>query len=233
MSTEIIPAPRKTGLFQALFNIVITLLVLGGGIWLYQHCKCKCAERDTTAVVPTVIQQKIELQNSIVKLSAHSSTLLPITLPHSGTVTIDIRVGRGNDISIYLVPENQLAAFKSKAGIRNNEPVQAYGKTKTKKQIKKSYQNNTENAHAEETKNETVTHLPQFAAQNTKNYFRSKMLPAGKYYILLSDSALDPAVTGLINLAGAGITLLSGVPLPSAKSAQASSEIQIHATLTP
>ena len=101
---------------RALLRIVVLLSVLVGGAWLFLRFTVgeKAADRATS----TFVRSPIVLQDTIESLPANSFKGLPIQPPYAGEVTIEIVVRKGNDVDVFLVPEDQMPALKSKSQFR-------------------------------------------------------------------------------------------------------------------
>jgi hypothetical protein len=64
------------------------------------------------SVASSLIHSPAELHRSTRQLRAHSTLWVPVSLPYSGTVTVDVRVSRGNGINAYVISADQLEVLK-------------------------------------------------------------------------------------------------------------------------
>lgn len=90
---------------RALVRAAVLVSVLLGGVWLF--VRLAGGKKAADYVVSSVVRKPISLQDTIVDLRASAVKGLPIRLPYSGTLTIEIQVRSGNDISIALAPADQ------------------------------------------------------------------------------------------------------------------------------
>src|SRR4051812_22413056 len=86
---------------KRLFRIVVIVAILLGAVWLL--IRFTAGEKAANRVAATVLQRPIELVNTAENLPAKSFKAMPIELPYTGTLTIQARITKGNDIDIYLV----------------------------------------------------------------------------------------------------------------------------------
>lgn len=97
---------------KALSRIIVLLIVLGGGIWLY--LRYTGGSRVANQVAATVLRQPIELKNSIETLPAASIKGLGVNLPYAGSLLAEVSVVKGNEINIYVVAADQIENVRSK-----------------------------------------------------------------------------------------------------------------------
>jgi len=112
---------------KALVRLVVIVAILLGGVWLF--IRYTAGEKAANRVTSTVLRQPVSLTDSIEDLPASSFKALSLSLPYAGTVTIEVGVRRGNDISIYVVRPDQMEKIKAKQGFRH---VQDFEADKTK-----------------------------------------------------------------------------------------------------
>ena len=116
MNTE--PESRKSQVLdvsanvKALTRIVVLVATLLGGAWLV--IRYFAGEKTANQVTSVVLHQPIELKNSIENLPANSFKGVPLSLPYSGTLQIEVTVRKGNDIDLYLVAPDQIDRIKGK-----------------------------------------------------------------------------------------------------------------------
>jgi hypothetical protein len=129
MNTETPAAPAKPGILdpkanlKALIRIVVLLAILGGGIWLF--LRYTAGEKAANRVASVVLRQPIELKNVIESLPANSFKGLPISLPYAGTVMVELGVKAGNDVDVYLVPQDQIERVQKKEQFRHLQEFEA------------------------------------------------------------------------------------------------------------
>jgi hypothetical protein len=97
---------------KALTRIVVLIVVLIGGIWLF--IRYTAGQGAANRVTSAILHQRIDLVNTTQDLPASSFKALPILLPYAGTLTVDLTVRRGNDISVYVVSPDQIDKIKAK-----------------------------------------------------------------------------------------------------------------------
>lgn len=85
-----------------LFGVVLFFIVVAGIYTFEKH------------PVPSA---PIELNNSQVNLPAHHWQKIPLTVPQPGTLTIELRVTRGNPVDIALISADQLSNVEQVNGI--------------------------------------------------------------------------------------------------------------------
>lgn len=128
MSTE--QSPKKPSSFfdakanaKALVRLVVIVAIVIGGIWLFIRFTAGKKAADTTTA--TLLRQPIELKNSIENLKASSWQSLAITLPYSGTLSVQLSVLKGNEIDVYVMKSDQLENVKTKQGFKHATEFEA------------------------------------------------------------------------------------------------------------
>jgi hypothetical protein len=116
---------------KALVRIITIVAILLGGIWLF--VRFTAGEKVANNVASTVLRQRIELVNTIVDLPVSSFRTIGLSLPYTGTLSIDLTVKKGNDISVFLVTPDQIE--KIKAG-QNFQYIQGFDAEKTKSYLR-------------------------------------------------------------------------------------------------
>lgn len=104
--------------------IVFVLLV---GVWLF--IRFTAGEKAANRVTATVLQRPIDIKNSVENVPASSFKGIGLTLPYTGTLTVDTTVLKGNDLDIYLIEESQIENLKAKRSFKQFQDFEA---TKTK-----------------------------------------------------------------------------------------------------
>jgi paraquat-inducible protein A len=94
--------PFGIAVIGGLFGVVLFFIVVAGIYTFEKH------------PVPAA---PIELDNSRVDLQAHHWQKIPLTVPNSGTLTIELRVTSGNSLDVYLIPADQLSSVEQANGI--------------------------------------------------------------------------------------------------------------------
>ena len=97
---------------KALTRIIVLIVVIIGGIWLF--LRYTAGQTAANRVTSTILHQRIDLVNTTQDLPASSFKALPISLPYAGTLSVDLTVRRGNDISVYVVTPDQIDKIKAK-----------------------------------------------------------------------------------------------------------------------
>jgi hypothetical protein len=108
---------------KALSRIVVLIVVLGGGIWLF--VRFTAGEKAANRVASVVLRQPIEVKDSIEDLPASSFKALALTLPYTGTISVEVTVRKGNDIDVYVVSPDQIEKIKKKERFTYFEGLQA------------------------------------------------------------------------------------------------------------
>lgn len=90
---------------KVLVRIVVIVAILLGGVWLF--IRFTAGEKAANRVISTVLRQRVSLVDTIEDLPASSFKALPLSLPYTGTLSIELAVRRGNDISVYVVRPDQ------------------------------------------------------------------------------------------------------------------------------
>jgi paraquat-inducible protein A len=85
-----------------LFGAVLFLIIVAG---IYTF------EKHPVPAVPT------ELNNSQVNLQAHHWQKIPLSVPHPGTLSIELRVMLGNPVDVALIPADQLSNVEQANGV--------------------------------------------------------------------------------------------------------------------
>ena len=133
MTTENQPEQKPKKFFdpkanlKALIRLVVIVAIVIGGVWLF--LRYTAGEKAANRVTSTVLRQRINLVDSVEDLPASSFKAVPLSLPYSGTLSIEITVKRGNDISVFLVTPNQIDKIKAKKAF---EHIQGFEAEKTK-----------------------------------------------------------------------------------------------------
>ncbi len=70
-------------------------------------------KRAATYVVASVIHQQYEIHDSVLRLEAGSTIGVPLALPYSGRVDIEVRVQRGNTINVFVVTPEQFTNVRA------------------------------------------------------------------------------------------------------------------------
>ena len=134
MTTETQPEPKPKKFFdpkanlKALVRLVVIVAILIGGVWLF--IRYTAGEKAANRVTSTVLRQRVSLADAIEDLPASSFKAVPLSLPYTGSLSVEVAVRRGNDISVYLVAPDQIEKIKSKQGFRHIEAFEA-DKTKS------------------------------------------------------------------------------------------------------
>jgi len=112
-----VTAPKKTGVFdlqanaRVLIRIVVLLVVLVGGLWLW--ISFKGGTKTANAALAIVTRQPIEIKNSVENIRANSRWWLPITTPYAGTLNVELTVLKGNELDVMVVPATELSNLQA------------------------------------------------------------------------------------------------------------------------
>lgn len=112
---------------KALVRILAIVFILGAGVWVF--IRFTAGEKSANRFVSAVAQRPIELKNSVENMPASSFKGIPLSLPYTGTLTIDAKVVKGNELDIYLVNPSEVENVKAKKPFKHFEDFKA---TKTK-----------------------------------------------------------------------------------------------------
>jgi hypothetical protein len=85
----------------------LAILVFLGFLWY------NAGTKQTARMVATIVHAPIELRNEVQNLPASSWRGVPLNLPYSGTITVDLTVERGNPLDVFLTPSDQLEGMKA------------------------------------------------------------------------------------------------------------------------
>jgi len=104
--------PQDAGLKRRFsWRVPIVLLVVLMGllafVWYIAGAKI------TGQMIATVVHAPMELRNEVENLRANSWKALPFTTTYAGSVTINVRVVRGNPMGVLVVDANQLDTLKA------------------------------------------------------------------------------------------------------------------------
>jgi hypothetical protein len=97
---------------KALVRIVIIIVVFIVAIWLV--VRFTAGEKAANKVTNTILQRPMDLKNSIENLPASSMKGISLSLPYSGTLTVDATVVKGNEVDVYVVKPDQIENVKNK-----------------------------------------------------------------------------------------------------------------------
>ena len=112
---------------KVLIRIGVIILVLLGTLWLF--VRFTAGEKAANRVTAAVLQRPIDLRDSVENVAAASWKGFPLSLPYTGTVTIEANVVKGNGLDVYVIEANQLESLKAKRQFTHLTDFEA---TKTK-----------------------------------------------------------------------------------------------------
>lgn len=98
--------------FRALIRIIAIVFVFVAGGWLF--IRFTAGEKAANKVADTVLQRPMDLKNSIENLPASSMKGVTLSLPYSGTLTVEATVMKGNEVDVYVVKPDQIKNIKNK-----------------------------------------------------------------------------------------------------------------------
>src|SRR5262245_54452419 len=91
---------------KALVRLLVIIAILIGGIWLV--VRFTAGQKAANTVTATILRQRVQLIDTIVDVPASSFRAMQLSLPYTGTLSIDLSVKKGNDISVFIVTAEQL-----------------------------------------------------------------------------------------------------------------------------
>jgi hypothetical protein len=102
------PASRSlSSLIRPRTAVLLTILLLLVGLIWYN-----AGTKRTTQMIAAAVHAPLTLQDEIENLPAASWKALPLNLPYSGTLNVNLEVVRGNPIDVFLTTTDQLEAMK-------------------------------------------------------------------------------------------------------------------------
>ena len=133
MTTETQPEQKPKKFFdpkanlKALVRLIVIVVILIGGVWLF--IRFTAGQKAANTVTSTILRQRVDLVSTIVDLPAASLRTVSLSLPYTGTLSIDLAVKKGNDISVFVVTPDQIDKIKAK---QKFEHVHGFEAEKTK-----------------------------------------------------------------------------------------------------
>lgn len=108
--------PKKTLIIAcSIIGIAIITGIAYFGLTLYSDIHDKNeAQAQAAAAQAALPPPPVTLINTIENLQAHSWKSIPMTLPYSGTLTIEASIENGNGIHIELINREDLVVFENK-----------------------------------------------------------------------------------------------------------------------
>jgi hypothetical protein len=97
---------------KGLFRIILIVVAFVVALWLV--VRFTAGEKAANRVTAEVFQRPIELKNSVENVPASSWKAFSITLPYTGTLTIDASVVKGNELDVYLMETPEIENVKAK-----------------------------------------------------------------------------------------------------------------------
>jgi hypothetical protein len=97
---------------KVLIRFIVLVAILLGAVWLF--IRHTAGQKAANTVTATILHLHVDLVDTIEDLPASSFKGIPLTLPYDGTVSIDLKVKKGNDISVYVVSPDQIDRLKAK-----------------------------------------------------------------------------------------------------------------------
>ena len=87
---------------------VLGLIILAFLVWFWYNAGTK----GTTQMLATAVHAPITVRDAVENVRASSWEALPVNLPYSGTVDVDLEVVRGNPIDVFLTATDQLETMQ-------------------------------------------------------------------------------------------------------------------------
>ena len=101
------PTRRALGRFRVLIvTAAVSLSTLFGPIGSMSRTMSRAE------ATPTTDHASVTLLDEVEHLPAPAWKSIPVVLPYTGSVTVDVRVSRGNPIDVFLTAPNQLEKIK-------------------------------------------------------------------------------------------------------------------------
>jgi len=97
---------------KALIRLIVIIAALLGCVWLI--VRYFAGEKAANNVTAAVLHQRIDLLDRVEDLPASSLKALALTLPYSGTLSVDLLVRKGNNINVYLIEPGEIEKVKAK-----------------------------------------------------------------------------------------------------------------------
>jgi len=111
-TTSILDPKANLKVLVRIFVVIAIIASFIGGYWLFY--RVIGGKKAANTLTSALLHQRIDLVNTTQDLPASSFKALPISLPYAGTLSVDLTVRRGNDISIYVVTPDQIDKIKAK-----------------------------------------------------------------------------------------------------------------------
>lgn len=105
--------------------LLVLLAAFLGFVWY------NAGTRNTTQFIATAVHAPITLKDEVENIPAASWKAVPLNLPYSGAVEVNLEVVRGNPVDVYLTTPDQLDAIK-KEDWSNVKVYGDFSATKTK-----------------------------------------------------------------------------------------------------
>lgn len=101
--------PRKQPAVRLSFILVLLGVLALLVIWVWYSIGTK----QTTQVIATAVHAPIEIKNEVQNLPASSWKAIGLSLPYTGTISVDLAVQRGNPLDVFLTTPDQLDSMKA------------------------------------------------------------------------------------------------------------------------
>jgi hypothetical protein len=91
------------------FGFLVRLAVFIGVVWWM--LRAVMGEKAAEATLATLVRAPIDLRNEIVAVGAKSSRAVPIEVPYSGTVELNVQVIKGKHVNVYVITPSAWQEF--------------------------------------------------------------------------------------------------------------------------
>ncbi|GAB4565577.1 MAG: hypothetical protein Tsb0020_16570 [Haliangiales bacterium] len=115
---------------KALARVAVLLGVLGGSIYL--TVRCTVSERAAETLVKSAVKAPIDLRDEVVNLPASSWQGLPINLPYTGELSLQLQVLKGNEVNVFVIDKAEITQLEQDKQFSHFQDFNAE-KTKTLK----------------------------------------------------------------------------------------------------
>jgi hypothetical protein len=96
---------------KSLLRIVALIAIVVFAVWLF--IRFAAGPKAAHNFASNVLKKPVELKNSIENLPATSMKGFALSLPYTGTLTVEATVTKGNEVNVYLVQPDQMDNVKN------------------------------------------------------------------------------------------------------------------------
>jgi len=91
---------------------ILAFAILFAGAWIL--LRQLAGERTANNFVATLVRAPISLRDEVQSLPASSWKALPLTLPYTGELSVNVQVVRGNPVEVFVVDDQNLKVLQAK-----------------------------------------------------------------------------------------------------------------------